>query len=287
MRSLLGLRAKSTEPSPLEGSGAFRALQTETELRQLGRREWWLWFWTFWVTLLSATALVLSFLPFLFRHANHFYEIRADQAQWGTAGLLLIFNVWSVYRQWSFRRSRKRSTAEQNPFSERNASDISDPSGLDPVTGLYTRTSIEQHLGKEIGRAKRQNTALSLATVHVEEFAQLGQRYGKSAVDAVLKEFARRLKKAIRGTDFAVRLGGGDFLLVLSECTLGEVKVILNRVGPLEIASAGEKIAVPYATGWVDYQTGEVPSDLLKRATQVLNLYESAAKDSFSTTLVG
>jgi len=285
MRSLLGRRSKATEPSPLEGSGAFRALQTETELRQLGRREWWLWFWTSWVTLLAAAAVVLSFLPFLFRHSNHFYEIRADQAQWGTAGLLLVFNVWSVYRQWSFRRVRKRSTVAQDSFAERNGNDMSDPSGFDPITGLYTRRSIEQHLGKEIGRAKRQNTALSLATIHIEEFAELGQRYGKSAVDAVLKEFARRLKKAIRGTDFAVRLGGGDFLLVLSECTLGEVKEFLNRVGPLEIVSAREKITVPYATGWVDYQSGEVPSDLLKRATQVLHLYESAAKDSFSTTL--
>jgi hypothetical protein len=82
-----------------------------------------------------------------------------------------------------------------------------------------------------------------------------------------------------------VRLSGGDFLLVLSECTLGEVKGFLNRVGPLEIVSAGEKIALPYATGWVDYQPGEVPSDLLKRATQVLHLYESAAKESLSTTL--
>jgi diguanylate cyclase (GGDEF)-like protein len=282
---MLGLRAKTTEPSPLEGSGAFRALQAETELRQVGRSEWWLWFWACAVTLLGAAALVLSFLPFLFRHTNHFYEIRADQAQWGTAGLLLVFNIWSVYRQWSFRRTRKRSTAAQNPFSERNTGDISDSSGFDPVTGLYTRSSIEQHLGKEIGRAKRQNTALSLATIHVEEFAELGKRYGKSAVDAVLKDFARRLKKAIRGTDFAVRLGGGDFLLVLSECTLGEVQGFLNRIGPLEIVSAGEKIAVPYATGWVDYQTGEVPSDLLKRATQVMRLYESAAKDSLSTTL--
>jgi len=42
---------------------------------------------------------------------------------------------------------------------------------------------------------------------------------------------------------------------------------------------------VPYATGWVDYQPGEVPSDLLKRAAQILHLYENAAKDSFSTTL--
>lgn len=282
---MLGLRAKSTEPSPLEGSGAFRALQLETELQQVGRSEWWLWFWACAVTLLSAAALVLSFLPFLFRHANHFYEIRSDQAQWGTAGLLLVFNIWSVHRQWSFRRVRKKSSAAQNPFSERNSSDISDPSGLDPVTGLYTRSSIEQHLGKEIGRAKRQNTALSLATFHIEEFAELGQRYGKSAVDAVLKDFARRLKKAIRGTDFAVRLSGGDFLLVLSECTVGEVKGFLSRVGSLEIVSGGEKIALPYATGWVDYQPGEVPSDLLKRATQVLHLYESAAKDSLSTTL--
>src|SRR5207302_2958733 len=124
--------------------------------------------------------------------------------------------------------------------------------------------SIEQQLGKEIGRAKRENTALSVATIHIDEFEQVVQRYGKSAVDSLLKEFARSLKKAIRGSDFAVRLGSSDFLLILTECTLGEVKLILNRVGPLEIVSAGEKIALPYSTGWVDYQPGELPSDLLK-----------------------
>ncbi len=285
MRSILGLRANTSKPSPLEGSGAFRALQAESELRQVGLSEWWLWFSACAVTLLAIAALVLSFFPLLFCHANHFYELRADQAQWGTAGLLVVFNAWAVYRQWSFRRARKRLTAEQNPSTERNASDISDPSGFDPVTGLYTRSSIEQQLGKEIGRARRQNTSLSLATIHLEEFAELGQRHGKSAVDAVLKELARKLKKAIRGSDFAVRLGGGDFLLVLPECTLGEVKLILNRLGPLEMVAAGEKISVPYATGWVDYQPGEVPSDLLKRAMQILHLYENAAKDSFSTTL--
>jgi diguanylate cyclase (GGDEF)-like protein len=285
MKSILGLRGNTSEPSPLEGSGAFRALQAESELRQLGRSEWWLWLWACVVTLLATAALALSFLPFLFHHANHFYEIRADQAQWGTAGLLVVFNAWAVYRQWSFRRAHKGLTAAQNSFAERSASDISDPSGFDPVTGLYTRSSIEQQLGKEIGRARRQNTSLSLATIHLDEFAQLGQVHGKSAVDAVLKEFARKLKKAIRGSDFAVRLGGGDFVLVLPECTLGEVKLVLNRIGPLEIVSAGEKIAVPYSTGWADYQPGEVPSDLLKRAMQILHLYENAAKESLSTTL--
>jgi diguanylate cyclase (GGDEF)-like protein len=250
-------------------------------LRHIARSEWWLWLSAVAVTLLATSALALSFLPSLFRNANHFYDIRPDQAQWGTAGLVLVFNSWLVYRQWSFRRRRKQLTA-QNPFPEKGAGEFADASGFDPVTGLYNRVSIEQQLGKEIGRARRENTALSVATIHIDEFPQITQRYGKSAVDSLLKEFARRLKKAIRGSDFAVRLGSSDFLLILTECTLGEVKLILNRIGPLEIVSAGEKVALPYSTGWVDYQPGELPSDLLKRATQILHLYENAAKDTLS-----
>ncbi len=284
MKSILGLRGHTPKPSPLEGSGAFRVLQVETELRQLGRSEWWLWFCACTVTLLAASALVLSFLPSLFRHANHFYEIRPDQAQWGTAALVVVFNAWLVYRQWSFRRRRKELTA-QNPAEERNGSEITDASGFDPVTGLYTRLSIEHQIGKEIGRARRENTALSVATIHIDDFEQVTQRYGKAAVDSMLKEFARHLKKAIRASDFAVRLTSGDFLLVLTECTLGEVKLFLDRIGPLEITSAGEKVAIPYSTGWVDYQPGDLPADLLKRASQILHLYENASKDSSSTTL--
>ena len=286
MKSILGLRTRTPEPSPLEGSGAFRTLQIETDLRQIARKEWWLWFSAAAITLLAASALVLSFVPSLFRHHNHFYEIRPEQAQWGTACLVLIFNSWLVYRQWSFRRRRKQ-LSDQNPFAEKGASELTDPSGFDAVTGLYTRVSIEQQLGKEIGRARRENTALSVATIHIDEFTEITQRYGKAAVDSLLKEFARQLKKAIRGSDFAVRLGSGDFLLVLTECTLGEVKLILNRVGPLEIVSAGEKIALPYATGWVDYQPGDLPSDLLKRAKEILHLYENAAKDALSPSLTG
>jgi len=282
--NLLGLRKRTPAPSPLEGSGAFRAGQMESDLRQLARHEWWLWFSACVVTLLAAAALALSFLSFLFRQSAHFYEIRSDQAQWGTAGLVILFNAWFVYRQWSFRR-RRRQLTPQDSFPDRIGGEISSTSGFDPVTGLYTRASIEQQLGKEIGRVRRENTSLSLATIHIDDFQQLSQRYGQSAMDALLKDLARRLKKAIRGSDFAVRLTAGDFLLILSECSLSEVKLVLNRVGPLEIVVAREKTAIPYSTGWVDYQPGELPSDLLKRATQILHLYEHASKDSFSTSL--
>src|SRR5256885_499071 len=174
MKSMLGLRTRTTNPSPLEGSGAFRALQIETDLAQIARNEWWLWFSAATITLLATSALILSFLPWLFRNSSHSYELRPDQAQWGTASLLLLFNSWLVYRQWAFRRRRKQLTA-QNPFPEKGLGDFADPSGFDPVTGLYTRTSIEQQLGKEIGRARRENTSLSVATVHIDDFPSITQ----------------------------------------------------------------------------------------------------------------
>lgn len=284
MRSALSLRKPS--PSPLEGSGAFRAAQNETDLVHLARSEWWHWFSACAVTLLAAAALVLSFFPRLFQQQAHFYNIRPEQAQWATAALLVLFNARWLFRQWSVRRRRKLLTEQLSPSNgSASASEISDPSGLDPVTGLYTRSSIEQQLGKEIGRARRENTALSLATIHIDEYNELSKSCGKSAMDNLLKELARRMKKAIRGSDFAVRLSAGDFLLVLPECTLGEVKLILNRLGTLEVTVSGERNPVSLSTGWVDYQPGESPIELLKRASHLLHLYENAAKSPLSTSL--
>jgi diguanylate cyclase (GGDEF)-like protein len=283
MESILGIRAGKPNSSPLEGSDAFRAQQAESGLRQIARREWWLWFSASFVVTLSALAFALSSFPALFRHSEDFYEIRSDQARWGILCLLLLFNGWMLFRQWSFRRQRKQLSG-QNVVSDAPPAQISDPSGIDPVTGLHTRAFIEQQLGKEIARARRQNTALSLATVHLDEFAEINKRYGQSAMDSALKELARRLKKACRGSDFAVRLASDDFLLVLPECNLVEVQRVLNRLGGLEMVCSGRKINLAYTTGWVDYQPGDLPADLLNRAAQLLHLYENAAKESFSST---
>jgi len=261
--------------------------QAEVELRRLGRRELWLWFSAFFVTFLSAIALLLSSFRSLFLHSAHFYEIRADQARWGVMCLLLLFNGWLLYRQWTFRRARKQLThVTQENGETQSPSDLpTSPSGMDPATGLYTRTSIEQQLGKEIARARRQNTSLSVATIHLDDFAGLTEHYGLSAMDQAIKELARRLKKACRGSDFAVRLSNEDFLLVLPECSLGEVQKVLNRLGSLVVDCSGRKVELGCITGWVDYQPGDLPSDLLKRASQILHLYENAAKESYSATV--
>lgn len=284
MKSILGTPLSKPKPSPLEGSGQFRVRPEGYSPLQISRSEWWLWLSALFVTVLSGLAFLLSSIHSFFRHADYFYEIRSDQARWATLCLILVFNGWLVYRQWLFRRARQRFAAQPTE-GQTLAPTFSETPGLDPITGLYTRSALEQHLGKEVARARRQNTALSLATVHVEEFSELAKQYGKPAVEAALKELARRLKKASRGSDIAARLNDDDFLLLLPECSVNEVKQVLNRLGSVEVSSSGRKIPLNFTTGWIDYQPGELPANLLKRAADLLHLYDTAAHDSFSTTL--
>src|SRR6202795_714890 len=144
MKSFLGISRSKPKHSPLAGSGNFRVLPHGSNPQQISRHEWWLWLSALLVTTLSAVAFLLSSIHSFFRHADYFYEIRSDQARWATLCLILVFNAWLVYRQWSFRRLRRQSTEQPLDF-QALPQQIAEVAGLDPVTGLCTRSSLEQH----------------------------------------------------------------------------------------------------------------------------------------------
>ena len=254
----------------------------ESGLNRLGRREWWLWLSALVVTTLSGMVFLLSSFPSLFLHSDHFFEINSDQARWGILSLLLLFNAWLVYQQSSFRRLRRQLTQQTGDPQAKSANEY-DPSRVDVVTGLYTRASVERWFGKEVVRARRQNASLSVVALHLNDFAQLNQRYGSTTGDLILKEFANRLRKASRGTDLGVRLGSDDFLLVLPECSLRDARIVSDRLGTLEMKCSGQNVSLTCSVGWIDYRPGEIPADLFKRAEEVLRLYKNASKDNFST----
>jgi diguanylate cyclase (GGDEF)-like protein len=258
----------------------------ESGSQRLARREWWLWFYTLVVTTLSGTVLLLSVFPSLFAGSDHFYEIRSSQARWAAFDLLLLFNAWLLYRQWIFRRERRKLTEgkAESPVNPGD-SEAHDSFRIDPATGLYTRASFEHLLGKEVARSRRRKSPLSLVAIHIDDFAQFVQRFGSAASDVVIREFAVRLRKASRGADFGVRLGSDTFLLALPECSLNEAKLVLDRLGALEMDISGEDVTLTYSVGWIDYKPGEVPSDLIRRAEQVLQLYKTASKASTDSSV--
>ena len=147
MESTLGIRqSKAAKPSPLEGLPSYQAQRAEAEIAQIERREWWMWFSALTVSILCAAAFTLTAFPSFFRHSDHFYELRLEQARWGILCLMLLFNAWMVYRQWSFRRVR-RQAKERTSASAGTSGEVYDPSGMDPVTGLGPARSAREAIG--------------------------------------------------------------------------------------------------------------------------------------------
>lgn len=244
----------------------------QADLRQIGRREWWLWLSALLMTVLSGIAYLLSWFPSLFTQSGHFFAISSDQSRWAVMNLLLLFDAWLVYRQWFFRRLRKEAS-EPQPITNNTY----DASAMDPVTGFYTRASVEQRLGKEVTRARRHKVPLSLVAIHLDDFPQLANQQGDEAGKQIVMEFANCLRRASRGCDFCARLGDNDFLLVLPECSMRDAKIVSDRLEAATIQYAGRQIPLTYSVGWIDYNPGDLPADLLKRAADMLRLYNDAS----------
>jgi diguanylate cyclase (GGDEF)-like protein len=85
----------------------------------------------------------------------------------------------------------------------------------DELTGLPNRTSIVEVLDREMARAVRDKSTLSVVLADVDHLTKINETHGQPAGDEVLKEAGRRLEHAIRSYDAAGRYQGGEFLLVL------------------------------------------------------------------------
>jgi diguanylate cyclase (GGDEF)-like protein len=148
----------------------------------------------------------------------------------------------------------------------------------DPLTGLYNRRFIEEHMAKEFARSDRREYPLTLLTVDLNKFKEINDRHGHAAGDVVLQEFANHLKRACRGSDLAARLGGDEFMLLLTECLPGQVPIVLSRLAGLEVELGESKIPVTFSAGWAEYKVGERPAELLKRADKSLYAEKRSGK---------
>jgi diguanylate cyclase (GGDEF)-like protein/PAS domain S-box-containing protein len=85
----------------------------------------------------------------------------------------------------------------------------------DPLTGLPNRRVYEFHLQKALALSRRQGTRLGLMYLDLDNFKKINDTYGHGAGDAVLIEFGKRVKSALRESDILARLAGDEFTVVL------------------------------------------------------------------------
>ncbi len=87
----------------------------------------------------------------------------------------------------------------------------------DALTGLYNRRYMESHVGTLVEQAVARGKPLTVLVLDIDFFKTINDSYGHDAGDDVLREFAIRIKKSIRGIDLACRYGGEEFVVVMPE----------------------------------------------------------------------
>jgi diguanylate cyclase (GGDEF)-like protein len=254
-------------------------------LRKLDRRQWWLWSSAVMVLVLLTIAVASLAFPAMLNVSNldqGFYSFYLNQAVRALVGIVLVFAVYVVYQQTMI--IRMRNTLADQIQSLARVQSLTDEvyklAALDQLTGLYNRRSGEQRLAEEISRAVRHDRPLTILLADLDGLKQVNDRMGHAAGDLVLKGFSDRLRKAIRGSDLAVRLGGDEFMVLLPECRADEVKHVLNRLEGLEVDFEGSKIPVKFSRGWTDYKPGETAEELLRRGDEALYENKRAGKKS-------
>ncbi len=88
----------------------------------------------------------------------------------------------------------------------------------DPLTSLANRGFILDSLKREVERARREHTSVSLLLCDLDHFKEVNDKYGHPAGDEVLRETARRLTASVRAYDSVGRYGGEEFLVLLVGC---------------------------------------------------------------------
>ena len=256
------------------------AQQIRTNISRVARRQWWLWSTGMMVSLLLTLGIASFAFPGLLSENEDLYSFRLNLAVRGLVGLVLLFNVYTVYQQLLIHRLQSKVSGQVEALGqiEVRTEEVYKLAVLDPLTGLNNRRSGEQRLAEEISRAQRHGRPLTILLLDLNGLKNLNDKFGHAAGDELIRQFAARLSKAIRGSDLAVRMGGDKFLVLLPECRPDQVRHVLGRLRGVDIDCNGQLVALSFSAGWTDFKPGESTEDLLKRADDALYVNKRAGR---------
>jgi len=150
----------------------------------------------------------------------------------------------------------------------------------DPLTGLHNRRYLDSHLETLFDRAVARRRPLSVMITDIDRFKSINDTYGHDAGDKVLKEFAARLRKNVRGIDLSCRYGGEEFVVVMPDTDGAIAGKVAERIRaeiaarPFTIAKDGSVVNVTVSVGVSSLlRPRDTATDMMKRAD--VALYEA------------
>ncbi len=176
--------------------------------------------------------------------------------------------------------ARARSQIRKRRYTERLRDNVQmsiEMAITDALTGLFNRRYMESHLATLIEQAMARGKPLTALVLDIDYFKSINDTHGHDAGDDVLREFALRIKRSIRGIDLACRYGGEEFVVVMPETDMAVAAMVAERLrrriaaDPFAIQQGARTIPVTISIGIAALRgKDDNAAMLLKRADQAL-----------------
>ena len=175
--------------------------------------------------------------------------------------------------------ARVRTQIRKKRYTERLRDSVQTSIELaitDALTGLHNRRYLETHMSALVGQALSRGHPLAVLVLDIDHFKSINDAHGHDAGDEVLREFALRVRKSIRGIDLACRYGGEEFVVFMPETDLAAATAVAERLRrriasePFPIRERARGIDVTISIGIAALGADDDAASVIKRADQAL-----------------
>lgn len=153
---------------------------------------------------------------------------------------------------------------------ERQVAELERLAVTDPLTGLLNRRGIEIALGQALAAARRHDEHGVLISIDLDGFKFVNDSCGHAVGDRVLKQVARLLVEGTRGTDHAGRIGGDEFIVLLTRVAgddgLRRARALEEQINGTVLNIDGRSILLRASCGAQVFGSGDDETVLLSRA---------------------
>jgi diguanylate cyclase len=154
---------------------------------------------------------------------------------------------------------------------------------VDPLTGVANRKSFEERFAQEMARKPRADLPMVMLLWDIDSFKFINDSYGHRAGDRVLQSVAACFMAAVRSGDFVARIGGEEFVVLLSSLNLAQAMLIANQVRSaveaLRFHFRGTPVRVTVSCGVTELQEHDVAEAAFDRADSALYRAKNGGKN--------
>lgn len=135
----------------------------------------------------------------------------------------------------------------------------------DQLTGMYNRNKIKELADGPSGRLIfAKDIAVGLLLIDIDHFKKINDTYGHEVGDTVLKFIAGEVKGMLRNSDYVIRWGGEEFLVIVPGCGLVEARQLAERIRKKIESQKDEQKGVTISIGVAAYNGGNYNEDVKK-----------------------